>query len=109
MVPGSRADACGGRCNGLGPQTFLEAPPSRAVRSISPIRSCRSGAPCGWNGLHHEEGHREEAMATDTKPTASPAPAQGQVPNEVDQYFRALVKLEGSDLHMKVGHPPYVR
>ncbi len=48
-------------------------------------------------------------MATDTKPTASPAPAQGQVPNEVDQYFRALVKLEGSDLHMKVGHPPYVR
>ena len=28
---------------------------------------------------------------------------------EVDRYFRALVKLEGSDLHMKVGRPPLVR
>ncbi len=28
---------------------------------------------------------------------------------EVDKYFRALVKLEGSDLHMKVGRPPLVR
>ena len=28
---------------------------------------------------------------------------------EVDKYFRALVKLEGSDLHMKVGNPPIVR
>jgi twitching motility protein PilT len=24
---------------------------------------------------------------------------------EVDKFFRALVKLEGSDLHMKVGAP----
>lgn len=28
---------------------------------------------------------------------------------EVDKYFRALVKLEGSDLHMKVDSPPMVR
>jgi twitching motility protein PilT len=28
---------------------------------------------------------------------------------EVDKYFRALVKLSGSDLHMKAGKPPYVR
>ena len=28
---------------------------------------------------------------------------------EVDQIFRALVKLEGSDLHLKVGRPPIVR
>ena len=28
---------------------------------------------------------------------------------EVDKYFRALVKLEGSDLHMKVGKPPIIR
>jgi twitching motility protein PilT len=28
---------------------------------------------------------------------------------EVDKYFRALVKLAGSDLHMKVGKPPCVR
>lgn len=28
---------------------------------------------------------------------------------EVDKIFRALVKLEGSDLHLKVGQPPIVR
>jgi twitching motility protein PilT len=28
---------------------------------------------------------------------------------EVDKLFRALVKLSGSDLHLKVGLPPYVR
>ena len=28
---------------------------------------------------------------------------------EVDRLFRALVKLEGSDLHLKVGKPPIVR
>ncbi len=28
---------------------------------------------------------------------------------EVDKLFRALVKLEGSDLHLKVGLPPYIR
>jgi twitching motility protein PilT len=28
---------------------------------------------------------------------------------EIDKLFRAVVKLEGSDLHLKVGLPPYVR
>jgi len=28
---------------------------------------------------------------------------------EIDKLFRALVKLEGSDVHLKVGLPPYVR
>ncbi len=28
---------------------------------------------------------------------------------EVDKLFRALVKLEGSDLHLKVDKPPIVR
>jgi twitching motility protein PilT len=28
---------------------------------------------------------------------------------EVDRLFRAVVKVEGSDLHLKVGMPPYVR
>jgi hypothetical protein len=28
---------------------------------------------------------------------------------EIDKLFRALVKLEGSDLHMRVGSPPMVR
>jgi twitching motility protein PilT len=29
--------------------------------------------------------------------------------NPIDRFFRALVKLEGSDLHMKTEKPPYVR
>ena len=28
---------------------------------------------------------------------------------EIDKLFRAVVKLEGSDLHLKVGSPPFVR
>ncbi len=28
---------------------------------------------------------------------------------EIDKLFKALVKLEGSDLHLKVGKPPYIR
>jgi twitching motility protein PilT len=28
---------------------------------------------------------------------------------EIDKLFRALVKLDGSDLHMKADRPPYVR
>ena len=28
---------------------------------------------------------------------------------EIDKLFRALVKLEGSDLHLKAGRPPFVR
>src|SRR5918999_5044689 len=28
---------------------------------------------------------------------------------EVDKLFRALVKFEGSDLHLKVGRPPMIR
>jgi twitching motility protein PilT len=28
---------------------------------------------------------------------------------DVDRFFRACVKLQGSDLHMKAGKPPYVR
>lgn len=28
---------------------------------------------------------------------------------EIDKLFRALVKLEGSDLHLKANRPPFVR
>ena len=28
---------------------------------------------------------------------------------EIDRLFQALVKLAGSDLHLKVDRPPYVR
>ena len=34
---------------------------------------------------------------------------QKKVELEIDKLFRAIVKLEGSDLHLKVGRPPIVR
>ena len=40
----------------------------------------------------------------------SPASSSGERPTaEVDKIFRALVRLEGSDVHLKVGRPPMVR
>ena len=53
-------------------------------------------------------------MAT-TESSASEAPAgvrssQGpRAPLEIDRLFEALVKLQGSDLHLKVGQPPFMR
>jgi len=53
-------------------------------------------------------------MAT-TKPAADQAPvlagsSNGSSPRlEIDRLFEALVKLEGSDLHLKVGQPPIIR
>ncbi len=42
------------------------------------------------------------------KEIADLAPEKQQA-NEVDKLFRAVVKLQGSDLHLKVGRPPHVR
>lgn len=49
--------------------------------------------------------------AAPAEPAAAPAfVSKNYKPElEVDRYFRALVKLEGSDLHMRVGRPPTVR
>jgi twitching motility protein PilT len=54
-------------------------------------------------------------MATIDTPAAEPAPptvkASGgsRTPLEIDRLFEALVRLEGSDLHLKVGQPPFLR
>jgi twitching motility protein PilT len=40
-------------------------------------------------------------------PDAAPADASPRL--EIDRYFEALVRLEGSDLHMKVGQPAIIR
>lgn len=42
---------------------------------------------------------------------AAPPPATSAAVKrlEIDRFFEALVKLEGSDLHMKVGQPPFIR
>jgi len=42
--------------------------------------------------------------------TAGVRSAQGpRAPLEIDRLFEALVKLQGSDLHLKVGQPPFMR
>jgi twitching motility protein PilT len=55
-------------------------------------------------------------MATATAPTRNAAPdalaerfTKKREELEIDKLFRALVKLKGSDLHLKVGRPPIVR
>jgi twitching motility protein PilT len=42
-------------------------------------------------------------------PAPDSAPAADRPRLEIDRYFEALVKLEGSDLHMKVGQPAIIR
>jgi twitching motility protein PilT len=48
-------------------------------------------------------------MATDTAAEPARVNLKKQEELEVDKYFRALVKLKGSDLHMKAGKPAYIR
>jgi twitching motility protein PilT len=40
---------------------------------------------------------------------AKPVPSGSHGPLEIDRLFEALVKLNGSDLHLKVGQPPFMR
>ena len=52
------------------------------------------------------------ATTESSPPEASAAvrSAQGpRAPLEIDRLFEALVKLQGSDLHLKVGQPPFMR
>ena len=41
--------------------------------------------------------------------TPAPVVSKRRKEYEVDKLFRAVVKLEGSDLHLKVDKPPFVR
>jgi len=48
-------------------------------------------------------------MATVAENGAPIGPAKPPKELEIDKLFRALVKVQGSDLHLKVGLPPHVR
>src|SRR5438876_11128827 len=52
----------------------------------------------------HEEGHDMDSTV-EVKDT--PTPARGEL--EIDKLFRALVRLKGSDLHLRVDCQPSVR
>ncbi len=50
--------------------------------------------------------------AAAAKVPATPRPVNpviGRPDNEIDQIFRAMIKLKGSDLHLQVGKPPMFR
>jgi twitching motility protein PilT len=54
---------------------------------------------------YHAGGHEDEVKVGDLEDRFLAKDKE----LEVDKYFRACVKLQGSDLHMKVGQPPIVR
>ncbi len=58
--------------------------------------------------MHTETNHHEHHLHH-TKEEAAERFVGKHGDLEIDKLFRALVKLEGSDLHLKVGKPPYVR
>jgi len=63
-----------------------------------------NGADAASNGTtSHEQAQDEAVQRMVARFTTK------QEEKEVDKLFRALVKLEGSDLHLKVGKPPIVR
>jgi twitching motility protein PilT len=64
----------------------------------------RSGHSAGDNGNSAKQESRDEVVDRMVSRFT-----EKHTEREVDKYFRALVKLEGSDLHMKVGKPPIVR
>ena len=53
--------------------------------------------------------HNQASMADSPGDSSDERFAPKRSDLEIDKLFRALVKLEGSDLHLKVGRPPYVR
>lgn len=62
--------------------------------------------------MAHSTGKESPANSNGSAPDAEAMKSRllkKREAREVDKYFRALVKLEGSDLHMKVGNPPIIR
>jgi len=62
--------------------------------------------------MSHGNGHAATAEPKGPAPTNDDLinrMSSEMVDLEVNKFFRALVKLEGSDLHLKVGKPPCVR
>ena len=55
------------------------------------------------------EGNPPEASFVSDEATPTPVAAVKGDRLEIDRYFEALVKLNGSDLHLKSGQPPYMR
>lgn len=64
--------------------------------------------PCTIPKIYLENLHGERLMSIPVEADQERFKRQKE-PQEIDKLFRALVKLEGSDLHLKVDRPPYIR
>ena len=53
--------------------------------------------------------HASSSASADETPPPVTASRGARPPLEIDRFFEALVKLQGSDLHLKVGQPPFMR
>ena len=53
--------------------------------------------------------HAASSTSSDDTPPPVSASRGSRPALEIDRFFEALVKLQGSDLHLKVGQPPFMR
>ena len=53
--------------------------------------------------------HASSSTSADDTPPPVSASRGSRPALEIDRFFEALVKLQGSDLHLKVGQPPFMR
>jgi twitching motility protein PilT len=53
--------------------------------------------------------HGSSSTSSDDTPPPVSASRGSRPALEIDRFFEALVKLQGSDLHLKVGQPPFMR
>ncbi|MFO0422135.1 MAG: type IV pilus twitching motility protein PilT [Planctomycetia bacterium] len=53
--------------------------------------------------------HAASSTTSDDTPPPVSASRGSRPALEIDRFFEALVKLQGSDLHLKVGQPPFMR
>jgi twitching motility protein PilT len=84
-------------------KTKKEAPPE--TESNGSANGSTNGSAEG-DGKAHDQHEANQAAAVERMVSRF---TEKREEKEVDKLFRAIVKLEGSDLHLKVGKPPIVR
>src|SRR5581483_10198016 len=87
---------------------------SANIRSAKPSKSWRRAAfrceECEFmKHRRNSDIHSKSGILATAEPNLEDRFLNKKTELEIDKLFRALVKLEGSDLHLKVDRPPLVR
>ena len=82
---------------------------SMAVCPRTEVRAAENGAEKMAHAKTKANGDAKPASKHQMPMICELASRRKREEREVDKLFRALVKLEGSDLHLKVGRPPMIR